>query len=159
MPKHSAGLLVYRNPPRGTEVLLGHPGGPFWRARDLGAWSIFKGELNEGEEPAAAARREFAEETGWAAAAALEPLGDIRQAGGKIVSAFAMAGDFEPDTLRGNGFDLEWPPRSGHIRTFPEIDRAGWFALPEARLKILAGQVSLLDRLAARLGDMPPEPS
>lgn len=156
MPRHSAGILVYRSRPQATEVLLGHPGGPFWRAKDLGAWSIFKGEMNEGEGPEAAARREFAEETGWTAAAILEPLGDVRQAGGKIVSAFAMAGDYDPATVRGNGFDLEWPPRSGRIRTFPEIDRAAWFALPEARLKILAGQAPLLDRLAARLAAAPP---
>lgn len=158
MPKRSAGILVYRSGPHGLEVLLGHPGGPFWRARDAGAWSIFKGEPADGEEPEAAARREFAEETGWMPTTALEPLGDIRQPGGKVVSAFAMAGDFDPATLHGNGFDLEWPPRSGRIQTFPEIDRAGWFTLPQARLKILAGQAPLLDRLAARLGYAPPEP-
>jgi predicted NUDIX family NTP pyrophosphohydrolase len=158
MPKRSAGILVYRQRPEGIEVLLAHPGGPFWRTRDLGAWSIFKGELDAGEDATAAARREFAEETGWVADGPLQPLGEIRQAGGKVVIAFAMESDLEPARLRSNDFEMEWPPRSGRLLTFPEVDRAEWFSLGEARRRILAGQAPLLDRLAVRLDEPGQEP-
>jgi predicted NUDIX family NTP pyrophosphohydrolase len=158
MPKRSAGILVYRQRPEGSEVLLAHPGGPFWRTRDLGAWSIFKGELDAGEDATAAARREFAEETGWVADGPLQPLGEIRQAGGKVVIAFAMESDLEPARLRSNDFEMEWPPRSGRLLTFPEVDRAEWFSLGEARRRILAGQAPLLDRLAVRLDEPGQEP-
>ena len=158
MPKRSAGILVYRQRPEGIEVLLAHPGGPFWRTRDLGAWSIFKGELDAGEDATAAARREFAEETGWVADGPLQPLGEIRQAGGKVVIAFAMESDLEPARLRSNDFEMEWPPRSGRLLTFPEVDRAEWFSLGEARRRILAGQAPLLDRLAVRLDEPGKEP-
>lgn len=158
MPKRSAGILVYRQRPEGSEVLLAHPGGPFWRTRDLGAWSIFKGELDAGEDAKAAARREFAEETGWVADGPLQPLGEIRQAGGKVVIAFAMESDLEPARLRSNDFEMEWPPRSGRLLTFPEVDRAEWFSLGEARRRILAGQAPLLDRLAVRLDEPGQEP-
>lgn len=134
------------------QVLLVHPGGPYWAKRDLGAWSIPKGEYAEGDDPLAAARREFAEETG-AEPPAAEPisLGEIVQAGGKRVMAFAVEGEFEPTLLRGNTFECEWPPRSGRRQAFPEVDRAGWFSVEEARLKLLPAQAPFLDRLAEAL--------
>ena len=147
MAAKSAGILVYRRRADGLEVLLVHPGGPFWAKRDAGTWSIPKGEYLAGEEPADAARREFAEETGWTLAGSLVPLGDVRQASGKVITAFAAKGDFDPSTLRSNTFEVEWPPRSGRRATFPEVDRAGWFALAEAREKLIEGQRPLLDRL------------
>jgi len=128
---------MYRSGTSGLEVLLVHPGGPFWRRRDLGAWSIPKGEHEEGEEPAAAARREFAEELGLPAEGALEPLGEVRQKAGKLVTAFALRGDCDPSAIRSNDFEMEWPPRSGRRQIFPEVDRAEWFSLPAAREKIL----------------------
>jgi predicted NUDIX family NTP pyrophosphohydrolase len=145
----SAGILLYRNGPDGTEVLLVHPGGPFWSRRDDGAWSIPKGLVAPGEPVEAAARREFAEELGIPAEGPLRSLGEVRQAGGKRVEAFALEGAFDPATLRSNTFELEWPPHSGRMARFPEVDRAAWFGLPLARTKILAGQLPLLDRLAA----------
>lgn len=147
MLRRSAGILPYRKRSGAIEVLLVHPGGPFWRHRDDGAWSIVKGEYAEGEEPEAAARREFAEETGWEAKGVLEPLGEIRQAGGKQVIAFALDADFDPETLRSNTFEIEWPPRSGRLQSFPEVDRAAWLGLNRARRKLLAGQHPFLDRL------------
>lgn len=147
MAAKSAGILVYRRRADGLEVLLVHPGGPFWAKRDAGTWSIPKGEYLAGEEPADAARREFAEETGWTLAGSLVPLGDVRQASGKVITAFAAKGDFDPSTLRSNTFEVEWPPRSGRRATFPEVDRAGWFAVAEAREKLIEGQRPLLDRL------------
>jgi predicted NUDIX family NTP pyrophosphohydrolase len=155
MPKRSAGILVYRRGPRGLELLLVHPGGPFWAGKDLGAWSIPKGEYAEGEEPLAAARRELEEETGMRIDGEFLPLGEVTQPGRKIVTAFALEGDFDPATLRSNMFELEWPPRSGHRQSFPEIDRAQWFAPAEARRKILAGQSALISRLLAALGIAP----
>ena len=135
-----------------VEVLLVHPGGPFWGSRDLGAWSIPKGEYSDGEDPEAAARREFTEETGWTLRGELRPLGEIRQKGGKVVTAFAVEGDFDDGSLNSNVFQMEWPPKSGRIASFPEVDRASWFALPEAREKIIAGQQALLDRVEALVG-------
>jgi predicted NUDIX family NTP pyrophosphohydrolase len=143
----SAGILMYRHGDAGLVVLLVHPGGPFWRNRDLGAWSIPKGEVGDGEDPEAAARREFAEELGSEAAGPLRPLGQVRQSGKKLVQAFALEGDLDVGTVRSNEIAVEWPPRSGRTVRFPEIDRAAWFALPVARQKILAGQLPVLDRL------------
>jgi predicted NUDIX family NTP pyrophosphohydrolase len=154
MATRSAGILLHRRGPNGPEVLLVHPGGPFFAKRDAGAWSIPKGEYDEGEEPQAAARREFAEETGTLLPeGALVDLGEIRQRGGKRVQAWAAEGDLDADAIVSNTFPLEWPPRSGQIQQFPEVDRAGWFALPEARERILAAQQPLLERLAERLGE------
>jgi predicted NUDIX family NTP pyrophosphohydrolase len=147
MSRLSAGILMYQRRKGEVFVLLVHPGGPFWRNRDLGAWSIPKGEHSSCEAPEAAARREFGEELGPAPSGALRSLGQIRQRGGKYVEAFALEGDFNVDDVHSNTFSIEWPPRSGHIGSFPEIDRAAWFALPLARQKILESQRPLLDRL------------
>lgn len=144
----SAGILAYRRGERGLEVLLVHPGGPFWRNKDDGAWSIPKGELGASEDPEQAARREFAEELGAAAAiGSLRPLGEIRQRGGKRVIAYVGQAEFDPAELASNTFDIEWPPKSGTLRAFPEVDRAGWFDLDTARIKLLSGQVALIDLL------------
>ena len=151
MPKRSAGLLLYRRSAAGLAVLLVHPGGPFWAKKDLGAWSIPKGEYAAGEEPLAAAQREFFEETGARPHGAFAPLGEIRQPGGKHVTAWAVEGDFDPATLVSNTFELEWPPRSGRKRAFPEVDRADWFSPDDARKKILAGQRPFIDRLELML--------
>jgi len=153
MPHLSAGILMYRREDGGLRVLLVHPGGPFWRKRDLGAWSIPKGEVDEGEGVAAAARREFAEELGVAPAGELRPLGRIRQKAGKWVEAFALEGALDVASIRSNSVSIEWPPHSGRTETFPEVDRAEWFDLLTAREKILEGQRPLLDRLAALLGE------
>ena len=134
------------------EVLLVHPGGPYWRRKDDGAWSIPKGEINADEDSEVAARREFTEETGVALAGPLEPLGEIRQRGGKRVMAFAVEGDVDVDTIKSNTFEIEWPPKGGRMQTFPEIDRAEWFDLPLAHAKILQSQRPLLDRLAELVG-------
>lgn len=143
----SAGLLLYRHGARGWEVLLVHPGGPFWRKRDAGAWSIPKGAPGPGEDDAAAALREFHEETGSLPAGTPVPLGRVRQKAGKEVVAFALQGDFDPAMLRSNTFELEWPPRSGRLQVFPEVDRAEWFDLEAAREKLLEGQRPLIERL------------
>jgi predicted NUDIX family NTP pyrophosphohydrolase len=147
MPKRSAGVLMFRRGAQGLEVLLVHPGGPFWARKDMGAWSIPKGEYSEGDEPLATAIREFAEETGMRPQGELRPLGEITQPGRKIVTAFALEGDFDPSTLKSNTFDLEWPPKSGRKATFPEVDRAQWFSLETAREKILSGQREFITRL------------
>ena len=146
MAKKSAGLLLFRH--RGSvEVLLAHPGGPFWAKKDDGAWTIPKGELNDDEEPLAAAVRECHEELGVVVAGDFLPLAPIRQPGGKLVLAWAVEADFDPRLLHSNTFEMEWPPRSGKRQAFPEIDRAGWFSPEVARRKILAGQVPLIDEL------------
>jgi len=152
MPDRSAGILLYRVDDRGLEVLLVHPGGPFFARKDDGAWGIPKGLYEDDEEPVAAARREFAEELGSPCpdGPALD-LGEIRQKNGKRVTAWALEGDLDADTITSNTFTLEWPPRSGRRQEFPEIDRAGWFTLDAARVKILAAQAPLLDRLAEAL--------
>jgi predicted NUDIX family NTP pyrophosphohydrolase len=131
------------------EVLLVHFGGPYWAKRDAGAWAIPKGLVEQGEDPAACARREFAEELGTEPEGELAPLGRIRQAGGKWVEAFALEGDLDPERLVSNSFTIEWPPRSGRQSTYPEVDRAGWFTLGEARAKILPSQRPILDRFEA----------
>jgi predicted NUDIX family NTP pyrophosphohydrolase len=145
--KQSAGLLLYRRWGDDLEVLLGHPGGPFWRNRDHGAWSIPKGVISDGEDPLAAARREFAEETGYNPKGEPLPLGEARQPGGKLVQVWAVEDDWNADKLQSNTFEIEWPPRSGRRQTFPELDRAAWFNLDEARERILKGQAPFLDRL------------
>jgi predicted NUDIX family NTP pyrophosphohydrolase len=153
MPQTSAGVLLFRERKGEIEVFLVHLGGPFWAARDDGAWSIPKGEVEPGEEPLAAARREFAEETGCAAAGELLPLTPVRQKGGKLVHAWALEGDCDPGDLKSNRFALEWPPRSGKHQEFPEVDRAEWFHIPAALRKILPGQQPLLLELARRRGE------
>lgn len=149
--RHSAGILLYRwrdgRGGRELEVFLVHPGGPFWAKRDAGAWSIPKGECGDGEDPLLAARREFLEETGYAPEGPFVELGTVRQAGGKQISAWAARGEFDPARLRSNRFTLEWPPRSGRLQEFPEIDRGAWFSLPQARERLLAGQLGLLEAL------------
>jgi predicted NUDIX family NTP pyrophosphohydrolase len=149
MPAKSAGVLAYRTTAGRLEVLLVHPGGPFWANKDEGAWSIPKGEFDPGEDAETVARREFGEELGVALSAPLQPLGEIRQRGGKIVEAFAAELDLNVDAITSNTFEIEWPPRSGKRRSFPEVDRAAWFDLAAAREKINAAQRELLDRLAA----------
>ncbi len=152
MAARSAGILLYRATADGPEVLLVHPGGPFWAKKDAGAWSIPKGELAAGEEPRAGAIREFAEELGSPPPEAeFVDLGESRQRGGKVVTAFAVEGDLDPGGVRSNTFELEWPPRSGRRREFPEIDRAGWFPLDQAREKLLAAQAVFIDRLVEHL--------
>lgn len=152
MPKRSAGLLLYRKNTGSLEVFLVHPGGPFWVKKDLGAWSIPKGEYADGEEPLDAARREFEEETGFRAPAGGEALGELKQAGGKMVTAWAAEGDFDPSRLVSNTCEIEWPPHSGRKIEIPEVDRAAWFSLPEARQRILQSQLPFLERLEAALG-------
>ena len=148
--RRSAGLLMYRRRAGVLEVLLVHPGGPLWAGRDLGAWSIPKGELDDlSEEPLAAARREFAEETGFASGTHWTPLGEARQQGGKLVMAWAFEGDADPAALVSNTFEMEWPPHSGRRQRFAEIDRAGWFTLESARLHLNVAQVVFLERLQA----------
>lgn len=153
MPAHSAGILMYRRRRGGAlEVLLAHPGGPFWRRRDAGAWSIPKGEVSPLESPETTALREFREELGIEPQGRLESLGTIRQKAGKYVDAFALEGDFEPERLSSNTFEVEWPPKSGRRAKFPEVDRVEWFDLERAREKMLAGQVEFLDMLVERHG-------
>jgi predicted NUDIX family NTP pyrophosphohydrolase len=152
MPTQSAGILLYRRRTGEPEVLLAHPGGPFWEKKDLGAWSIPKGEYDDTEDPLACAIREFEEELGAPPPADdLLELGTTRQAGGKLVTAWAAEGDLDPANVRSNTFTLEWPPRSGVIREFPEIDRAQWFPLAEARRRINPAQVMFLERLRKKL--------
>jgi predicted NUDIX family NTP pyrophosphohydrolase len=149
--RRSAGLLLYRLSGGEPEVLLVHPGGPFWARKDEGAWSIPKGEYEPDEAPLTAALREFQEETGVALRGTPRPLGDAVQPSRKIVTAFALEGDLDPAVIRSSNFEMEWPPRSGRRATFPEIDRAGWFGVAEAGIKILPGQAVFLDRLLAHL--------
>lgn len=153
MPELSAGILLYRLRQDGPEVLLIHPGGPYWRSRDAGAWMIPKGGVMPGEDAAAAAVREFEEELGARPEGAPAPLCRIRQSGGKWVEAYALEGEFDPARLASNSFEMEWPPRSGQIQSFPEADAARWFSLPEAREMMLASQLPLLDCLESRLAE------
>ncbi|TPJ37699.1 NUDIX domain-containing protein [Mesorhizobium sp. B2-5-13] len=148
MAKRSAGLLIHR---RG-EVLLVHPGGPFWAKKDDGAWSIPKGLVDEGEDELAAARREAEEELGIKVEGLFARLGDYRQPGGKIVMAWSVEADIDVATMKSNTFTMEWPPRSGRMKEYPEVDRAGWFTLAEAEVKILKGQRPMLTDLAGQLG-------
>jgi predicted NUDIX family NTP pyrophosphohydrolase len=144
--KKSAGLLLFRERRGEVEVLLVHPGGPFWAKKDDGAWSIPKGEFGNDEDPLAAAKREFQEETGFAAAGEFVSLDPVRQPSGKVVYAWAVRGDIDVTAIRSNTFSIELPKGSGKMREFPEVDRAGWFSLQEARRKILKGQVAFLDQ-------------
>ena len=148
--KSTAGLLLYRR--RGElEVLLVHPGGPFWAKKDEGAWSLPKGEFEAGEEPLQAAKREFAEETGFSVDGKFLPLDPVQQRGGKTIYAWAIEGDCDAAQARSNLFSLEWPPKSGRMQEFPEVDRAQWFTIPEARRRINAAQVGLLDQLLSAI--------
>ncbi len=154
--KRSAGILLFRRGGGETEFLLVHPGGPFWAKKDAGAWSIPKGQIESEEEPRACAIRELEEELGPAPeldSEGLIQLGSIRQRAGKVVEAWAAEADFDPEALASNTFEMEWPPRSGEVQEFPEVDRAGWFDLEAARKKILPAQAPFLDRLLERLGD------
>ena len=143
---------MYRLGAGGPEVLLAHPGGPYWRGKDDGAWTLPKGLCDEGEEPLAAAQREFEEETGFTACGPFLPLGELRQKSGKRIQAWAFAGDCDPAAIGCNTFSIEWPPRSGRFAEFPEIDRAAFFDLPTARRKINPAQVPLLDELEGSVG-------
>jgi predicted NUDIX family NTP pyrophosphohydrolase len=155
--RRSAGILLFRGSGAGLEVLLVHPGGPFWRRKDLGAWSIPKGEYEEEEEAQACALRELEEELGSLppiAREALIDLGEVRQKGGKQVRVWAAEGDFDPTTLRSNRFSMEWPPRSGRQAEFPEVDKAEWFAPEQAKEKLISAQAAFLDRLREHLRGM-----
>lgn len=151
MTETSAGIMLYRRRPAGPEVLLIHPGGPYWAGKDEGVWSIPKGLYGPDEDPQAAARREFAEETGLTPEGELVQLGAFRQPSGKLLRAYAAEGDFDPARLASNVFAIEWPPRSGRMQEFPEADRAAWLAPADARAKLLKGQVPILEALLAHL--------
>lgn len=154
MAKRSAGILLYRGKGADLRLLLVHPGGPFWAKKDQGAWSIPKGEYEEGEDPLAVARREFEEELGASAPAGdVIALGEIAQPSRKVITAFALEGDFDPANLKSNEFEMEWPPKSGRRQSFPEVDRAAWFMPDEAGEKILPGQHPFVDRLLDQLVD------
>ncbi|MGX7873745.1 NUDIX domain-containing protein [Mesorhizobium sp. ORM6] len=154
MAKRSAGLLIYRRSDGGIRVLLVHPGGPFWAKKDDGAWSIPKGLVGEDEDELAAAQRETAEELGIRVEGPFERLGDYKQPGGKVVTAWSVEARIEIDVvaIKSNSFIMEWPPRSGSMKEFPEVDKAGWFSLAEAEVKILQGQLPMLSDLAEQLG-------
>ncbi len=150
----SAGLLLYRRRAQ-PEVFLVHPGGPYWARKDLGAWSLPKGEFDSGEDPLEAAKREFREETGFTADGEFRALTPLEQRSGKLVHAWAVEGDCDPAHVRSNTFTMEWPPRSGRMQEFPEVDRAAWFSLADARRHIIAGQAGFIDELAELLGSLP----
>lgn len=155
MQKRSAGILVYRRREDVLEVFLVHPGGPFWAKKDLGAWTVPKGEYTDEEEPLDAAIREFKEETGFAIGGEFVELGTITQASGKVVSAWACAGNFDAGELTSNSCEIEWPPHSGRSMTIPEVDRGGWFSLEEAKNRIFSAQQPFLDRLVKRVTGKP----
>ena len=157
MAKISAGVLLFRRRPAGVEVMLVHPGGPFWARKDAGAWSMPKGLVNEGEDWLAAAKREFLEETGMALEGDFFDLGQHKQPGGKTIAAFAREGDFDPASLVSNAFSIEWPPHSGRMAEFPEVDRAGWYSIEEAIVKATAGQRPIIAALAEKLDAAAPE--
>jgi predicted NUDIX family NTP pyrophosphohydrolase len=151
--QQSAGLLLYRLTPGSPEVLLGHPGGPFWSKKDEEAWTIPKGLMVAGETPLAAARREFAEDSGYRPQGKAVSLGEVRQPGGKVIHVWAVEDGWDASELRSNSFEMEWPPKSGRRQPFPELDRAAWFTLGEARVRILTGQARFLDRLEKVIGN------
>jgi len=161
MAKQSAGILLYRQRPgRPVEVLLAHPGGPYWARKDKAAWSLPKGEFEDGEEPLSAAKREFSEETGMKLGEAdFTELGTVKMSSGKVIYAWALEGDFDVTKLASNTFSMEWPPKSGQQEKFPEVDRAAWFTLPEAAMRLHPSQVAFLERMAEKLGFQfkPPE--
>jgi predicted NUDIX family NTP pyrophosphohydrolase len=151
MPKQAAGILLFRRRSSGLEVLLAHPGGPLWARKDDGAWTLPKGQFTADEAPLAAATREFEEEMGSKPSGEVQSLGTVKQPSGKVIHAWAAESDFNVTTVRSNLFAMEWPPRSGRMGEFPEVDRAAWFSIAEARRKILKGQQPFLDRLLALL--------
>ena len=151
MAKQAAGILLFRRGAAGTEVLLAHPGGPLWARKDLGSWTLPKGQFTGSEQPLDAAKREFQEEMGSAPAGEFQPLGTLKQPSGKVIHAWAAESDFDAANVTSNLFSMEWPPRSGRVAEFPEVDRAAWFSIVEARQKILKGQAPFLDRLLALL--------
>jgi predicted NUDIX family NTP pyrophosphohydrolase len=153
MPKRSAGLLLFRRSGE-LEIFLVHPGGPFWARKDDGAWSLPKGEYSEEEDALPAAKREFLEETGFRVEGDYLPLGELKQPGGKIVTAWAVEGDMDASLVKSNTFSLEWPPKSGKTKEFPEVDRAAWFPAAMARIKLLKGQVEFVDRLLEELASV-----
>jgi predicted NUDIX family NTP pyrophosphohydrolase len=152
IPKQSAGLLMYRRSGEQLEVFLVHPGGPYWSKKNEGAWTLPKGEFEDGEEPLAAARREFYEETGFYADDPFLELGSIRQKSGKVVLAWAFEGDCNPEELKSNLCQIEWPPRTKRFVDIPEIDRGGWFSIPEAKERILPSQQPFLEALVRNIG-------
>jgi predicted NUDIX family NTP pyrophosphohydrolase len=154
MGRKSAGLLMYRQTNGAIEVLLIHPGGPYWNHKEYGCWSIPKGECLDDEPPFETAKREFLEETGLVPEGTFHPLHEVKQAGGKRVKAWAFAGDCDPKTLRSNIFTMEWPPKSGHLQTFPEVDRAEWFSIPAAKERIVSAQAAFLDELEQILSSL-----
>src|SRR6187401_2242115 len=151
MAKKSAGILLYRKKGRSFEVLLVHPGGPYWANKDAGAWSIPKGEFDDNEDALSAAKREFEEETGLNMSGVFMGLSPVKLKGGKTVFAWAVEGDVDPLKINSNEFVMEWPPRSGKMRSFPEIDKAAWFSLPDAEIKINPGQIKMLEEMKSRL--------
>jgi predicted NUDIX family NTP pyrophosphohydrolase len=151
MPRKSAGILLYRFQKDGVEVFLVHPGGPFWVNKDKGSWSVPKGEYNDDEDALKAAQREFQEETGLSIQGNFIELGEVRQPSGKRVMVWALENDQDVENIRSNTFQLEWPPKSGKMQEFPEVDRGGWFSIPEARQKILKGQFPFLDKLEEKI--------
>jgi predicted NUDIX family NTP pyrophosphohydrolase len=152
VPRTSAGIALYRRSGDGIELFLAHPGGPFWKNKDDGAWTFPKGEYTADEDPLVAARREFSEEIGLDLDGEFIDLGAVKQSGGKVVRVFAIEGDCDPAAIRSNTFKQVWPPKSGRYVEFPEVDRAGWFAAADARRKLLSAQVEFVDRLCDRLG-------
>lgn len=151
MPQKSAGIVLYRIQNNSIEVFLVHPGGPYWSKKDDGAWSIPKGEFDENEEPLAAAKREFQEETGINISGEFIQLNPVKQKGGKMVYAWAVEGDIDPEKIKSNSFEIEWPPRSGKMKSFPEIDKAAWFHLSEAQKKIIEAQSALIKELESKI--------
>lgn len=151
MPQQSAGIVLYRIQNNSIQVFLVHPGGPYWSKKDEGAWSIPKGEFNENEEPLAAAKREFQEETGIKIAGEFIQLNPVKQKGGKMVYAWAVEGDIDPAKIKSNSFEIEWPPRSGKMKSFPEIDKAAWFQLNDAQKKIIEAQSTLIKELESKI--------
>jgi len=147
MPKQAAGILLYRRDPSGVQVLLAHPGGPLWTRKDYAAWTIPKGQFTDGELPLDAAKREFEEEMGSAPSGNFQSIGTLKQPSGKVIHAWAAEGEFDCSSMKSNLFSMEWPPKSGQMGEFPEIDRAAWFPIDQARMKILKGQAPFLDRL------------
>ena len=151
MPKQAAGILLYRRGRTGLEVLLAHPGGPLWARKDAASWTLPKGQFTDGELPLDAAKREFEEEMGTAPSGDFQPLGTVKQPSGKIIHAWTAESDFDTTTVKSNLFSMQWPPKSGRMGEFPEVDRAGWFSIEEARAKIIKGQAPFLERLLALL--------
>ena len=158
MKKRSAGILLFRKAEAGVEVFLVHPGGPFWAKKDLGSWSLPKGEYEEGEDPLTAAKREFTEETGCVVDGDFVELGDLKQPSGKNISAWALEHDLDPASVKSNMFSMEWPPKSGKMQEFPEVDAGAWYSLTAALEKLHKGQTDFIARLAEKIGVAIPKP-